>query len=60
MCGPEGRKEKNEARDTLALPAKGFALCTPIYEWMSLALLAQGFRAGSQIRINQRCLIVSP
>ncbi len=25
-----------EARDTLALLAKGFALCTPMYEWMSV------------------------
>jgi len=31
-CGP---REKKEARDTLALPAKGSALCTPGYEWMS-------------------------
>jgi len=29
MCGPAARKKKKEARDTLALPAKGFALCTP-------------------------------
>jgi len=27
------RKIHKEARDTLALPAKGVALCTPIHEW---------------------------
>ncbi len=29
MCGPAARWGKKEARDTLALPAKGAALCTP-------------------------------
>jgi len=32
-CGP---RDKKVARDTLALPAEGFALCTPIYERMSV------------------------
>ena len=32
ICGPEARKKKKKARDTLALPAKDFALCTPMYE----------------------------
>ena len=31
-CGPQ---EKEGGEDTLALLAKGFALCTPMYEWMS-------------------------
>jgi len=35
LYGPAARKKKKEARDTLALPAKGFALCTPRYEWIS-------------------------
>jgi len=29
-----GPQEKKEARDTLALPAKGVALCTPSYDCM--------------------------
>jgi endonuclease YncB( thermonuclease family) len=36
LYGPAARKKKKEARDTLALLAKGFALCTPMYEWMSV------------------------
>jgi hypothetical protein len=32
IYGPAARKKMKGARDTLALPAKGFALCTPIYE----------------------------
>ncbi len=32
ICGPAARWEKKEARDTLALPAKGVALCTPLME----------------------------
>ncbi len=32
LYGPAARKKLKGARDTLALPAKGFALCTPIYE----------------------------
>ena len=32
-CGP---KEEKEARDTLARPAEGNALCTPSSEWMSV------------------------
>jgi hypothetical protein len=35
LYGPAAHKKKKEARDTLALSAKGFALCTPSYEWMS-------------------------
>jgi len=35
MCGPAARWKKKEARDTLALPAEGEALCTHFYEWMS-------------------------
>jgi hypothetical protein len=31
-----GPQKKKEARDTLALPAKGFALCTHMYEWMTV------------------------
>src|SRR6266516_5059501 len=30
ICGPQARWKKKEARDTLALSAKGFALCTPL------------------------------
>src|SRR6266516_2219942 len=30
ICGPAAREKKQEARDSLALPAKGFALCTLI------------------------------
>src|SRR5579859_151133 len=30
MCGPMARKKKKGARDTLALLAKGYALCTPM------------------------------
>ena len=30
-----GPQDEREARDTLALPAQGFALCTPMYECMS-------------------------
>jgi hypothetical protein len=30
LCGPAAHKEDKYARDTLAHPAKGFALCTPI------------------------------
>jgi hypothetical protein len=37
MCWPTASKKKKEAMDTLALPAKGFALCTPLDEWMSEA-----------------------
>ena len=33
--GPPARKIKKDARDTLALPAEGKALCTPIYEKIS-------------------------
>ena len=32
ICGPAARKKKKEARDTLALPAEGEALCTPSKE----------------------------
>jgi hypothetical protein len=35
MCGPAARWKRKEARDTIALPAKGFALCIPFDEWMS-------------------------
>jgi len=35
ICGPAAHKINKEARDTLALPAKGYTLCTPSYEWMS-------------------------
>src|SRR6266516_8077107 len=30
ICGPAAREKKKEARDSLALPAKGIALCTLI------------------------------
>jgi len=29
-----GPLDKKASEDTLAHPAKGFALCTPTYEWM--------------------------
>ena len=32
MYGPAARRNIKGARDTLALLAKGYALCTPIYE----------------------------
>jgi hypothetical protein len=30
-----GPLDEKEARDALALPAKGCALCTPTYEWIT-------------------------